>query len=182
MPEERSKLPFHNLSERHRGVTPPIGECYTEAARVCLDRHHASPVEFELNDRGNSQNTLLEWHATDDRTKAAWGNETDATEAGAYACALAAIELTSELVAVRRAETKTGADYYIGPSGIGLDDLEECYRLEVSGVDKGSANAVQQRLRAKLDQAASGTSNLPAIASVVGFRARLVLLEPLERQ
>ncbi len=182
MAEERSKLPFHNLSERHRGVTPAIGECYTEAARVCLDRHHVSPVEFELNDKGNSRAAVVEWESTDERTKAAWANEIDATEAGAYACALAAIELTGDMVAVRRAETKTGADYYVAPPGRGIDDLEECYRLEISGVDKGSPSTVQQRLRVKLDQAASGGSNLPAIASVVGFRARLVLLEPLERK
>lgn len=109
MAEEKPKLPFHNLAERHRGVTPAIGECYTEAARVCLDRHHVSPVEFELNDKGNGRETVVEWEPTDERTKAAWANEIDTTEAGACACALAAIELTSDMVAVRRAYTKTGA-------------------------------------------------------------------------
>lgn len=151
MADERSKLPFHNLAERHRGVTGPIGECYTEAARVCLDRHHVSPVEFELNDRGNSRLAVVAWESTDERTKAVWANEVDAAENGAYACALAAIELTGDMVAVRRAETKTGADYYVAPSGLGLEDLEDCYRLEISGVDKGAAGIVQQRLRVKLE-------------------------------
>jgi len=80
---------------------------------------------------------LTEWEATDDRTKHAWANEIDATEAGAYACVLAAVELTSGMVAVYRAETKTGADYYIVPAGNSVDDLENCLRLEVSGINKG---------------------------------------------
>ncbi|HXH12617.1 MAG TPA: hypothetical protein VNP04_22970 [Alphaproteobacteria bacterium] len=59
--------------------------------------------------------TMVEWEATDGRARGAWVNDIDATEAGAYACARAAVELTGELVAIRRAGTGTGADYYIGP-------------------------------------------------------------------
>lgn len=152
---------------------------YTQAARVCLDRHHISPVELMIKNSGNEVAAVAEWHVTDERTKAAWANETDATEAGAYACALAAVELTNGLFAVRRAETKTGADYYIAPAGQALEDLEDCYRLEVSGVDKGTAAVVSRRLEMKLEQAAVGVSNLPAMAGVVGFRAKLILFERL---
>jgi hypothetical protein len=92
---------------------------------------------------------------------------------------LAAVELSNGLVAVRRAETETGADYYVAPKGRMQFDLEECWRLEVSGVDRGPEDTVRQRLRAKLAQAARGHSNLPALAGVVGFRARLILLAKL---
>jgi hypothetical protein len=84
------------------------------------------------------------------------------------------------LVAVRRAETGSGADYYIAAPGTQADDLEDCVRLEVSGVDRGGTAIVTRRLREKLDQAAAGKSNLPAIAGVVGFSARLILLSRLE--
>jgi hypothetical protein len=90
------------------------------------------------------------------------------------------VELTKGMVAMRRAEIKTGADYYIGKPGEPLEDLEKCYRLEISGVDKGARSTVQQRVREKLDQTAAGASNLPAIAGVVGFRAKLVILQRLE--
>jgi hypothetical protein len=43
---------------------------------------------------------LVEWQATDERLRSAWGNEIETTEAGAYACALAAVELTDGLVAI----------------------------------------------------------------------------------
>ena len=73
----------------------------------------------------------------------------------------------------------TGADYYIAPKGTALDDLEDCLRLEVSGVDRGPESAIDRRLRTKLAQAAAGNSNLPALAGVVGFRARLILVADL---
>ena len=122
----------------------------------------------------------MEWEPTDERTKYAWANEIEATEAGACACVLATIELVKGLVAVRRAETGSGADYYIANPGTPANDLEDCIRLEVSGIDRGNSAAVNRRLKEKLDQAAAGMSNLPAMVGVVGFRARRILLSHLE--
>jgi hypothetical protein len=53
-------------------------------------------------------------------------------------------------------------------------------RLEVSGIDRGTAAAVARRLQQKIEQAAAGNSNLPAMAGVVGFLAELILLEVVE--
>jgi hypothetical protein len=95
---------------------------------------------------------------------------------------LAAVELGKSLVAVRRAETLTGADYYVAPPGSSAEDLEACFRLEVSGTDKGNRAVMRQRLGSKLEQAAAGSSNLPAIAAVVGFRERAILIADLLEQ
>jgi hypothetical protein len=176
----KPRLPLHNLADRHRGLTPAVSDAYTEAARVCLDRHHVPPIDVIISNDGENVDTIAIWEPTDERQKAAWANELDATRDGAYACALAAIELTNGMVAVGRAETKTGADYYVAKPGDMVEDLEDCYRLEVSGVDKGSQGIVEQRVRDKLNQAAVGASNLPAIAGVVGFRVKLVILQRLE--
>jgi hypothetical protein len=80
------------------------------------------------------------------------------------------------LVAVRRAETLTGADYYVAPVGADINDMETCLRMEVSGVDAGNAPEVRARLRQKLRQTEKGRSNLPALAAVVGFRERLIAI------
>ena len=58
-----------------------------------------------------------------------------------------------------------------GSRGRQRNDLEVSYRLEVSGTDDGNEAAIHARLRQKLEQARKGSSNLPAIASVVGFAA-----------
>ena len=73
----------------------------------------------------------------------------------------------------------TGADYYLAPRSKSPDDLEDCLRLEVSGVDRGPESTISQRLRAKSAQASKGNSNLPALAGVVGFKARLIMLADL---
>ena len=167
------------MDQRHVGLTKPIADSYTEAATVCLDRHHESPTEFDLDQSGSRSPATVQWPPPDGRARDAWANTTDATEQGAYACALAAVELVSGLVAVRRAETMTGADYYVAPPGNSPEDLENCLRLEVSGVDHGPEATIERRLRVKLDQAAAGKSNLPAVAGVVGFKARLIMLADL---
>ena len=175
-------LPFHDLAERHVGVTRAVGETYTEAARVCLDRHHGPPVDFELADKNVSATGIcVRWLVCDQRTRNAWANDTDATRDGAYAMAIAAVEIARGLFAVHRAETLTGADYYIAPLGKSLDDLETCFRLEVSGVGAGARSVVEQRLKTKLLQTQNGISNLPAVAGIVGFAAKLILLATLEK-
>jgi hypothetical protein len=147
---------------------------------VCLGRHHESPNEFQLTDNKNNQSAAAAWTVADERTKNAWANDDDATEAAAYGLALAAVELTRGLVAVRRAETRTGADYYLGePSGT-ADDLEASVRLEVSGTDSGGSTVINSRLRQKLEQARRGNSNLPAIASIVGFAALQIISADVE--
>jgi hypothetical protein len=175
------KLPFYDLAARHPGVTNPIGDSYTEAALVCMDRHHLSPIDFTIKNNALIMIASAEWEKPTNREKAAWANEIDTTEAGAYACALAAIEILNGQVAIRRAETKSGADYYIAPiSNSSMDDLENCFRLEVSGVDKGEESIVKHRLRMKIQQASVGASNLPAIAAVVGFNSKLILIRNVE--
>jgi hypothetical protein len=162
-------LSFSDLNDRHPGISEGIALNYSEAVRVCLDRHHTSPTEFSLRDNRRDDHASVEWILADERTRNAWANRDDATRDGAYGLSLAAIEAMRGLVAVRRAETRTGANYYLGEPGDQLDDIEASVRLEVSGTDEGGETAIISRLREKLVQASKGNSNLPAIASVVGF-------------
>jgi hypothetical protein len=176
-------LPLRDMSDRHRGLTRALADSYLEAARVSLGRHHEPPQEFTLQNASHSSNAelliLLEWKPPDDRCRAAWANQDDATRDGAYACAIAAIELLLGLYAIRRAETLTGADYYVAPSGHTSEDLEDCYRLEVSGTNAGEYE-VQRRLSMKVRQAQHGRSNLPAWVVVVGFRVKRIAMQAVE--
>lgn len=158
------------------GLTQAIADCFYEAACVCLDRHHSPPQEFDLRVDSFEQKSLVRWKRTDNRSRRAWANENDTTRDGAYACALAATELSLGLCAVSRAETLTGADYYIGHREQSTEDLENCFRLEVSGTDLGT-NEVNRRLGQKKKQVLNGNSNLPGITAVVGFRVKLVAMQ-----
>jgi len=172
-------LPLDKMEERHVGLTPALAECYYEAARVCLDRNHTSPQEFDLRAEKSEQRALVMWQTPDNRCIGAWANKDDATRDGAYACALAATELCMGFYAVRRAETLTGADYYIGSDTTDPEDLENCLRLEVSGTDSNTYE-VNRRLKRKVRQAREGKSNLPALAAVVGFRVKLITMQKVD--
>lgn len=171
------KLRLESLHERHIGLTPSLAGAFFEAASVCLSRHHDSPVEVEIERDGGMSTRLVEFQKPNARVLNAWANEIDTTEDGAYCVCLAAVEVEEQLVAVKRAETLSGADWYVAPIGTSPDDLERCFRLEVSGLDTGGRSAVEARLRQKVDQTRRGASNLPAIASVVGFKERAVAIQ-----
>lgn len=176
---ENLTLPLENMSDRHKGLTPEVASCYLQAACVCLDRHHEPPTEFLLNSDSQETLTVVEWKPTDDRTKNAWANKDDATRDGAYAIALASTELSKGLVAIHRAETKTGADYYVAPVDASSDDLENWYRLEVSGTDLDESR-VKVVLNQKVEQTKKGNSNLPALAAVIGFKVKQIFVKTVE--
>jgi hypothetical protein len=173
---DATRLNLVALHERHRALTPAIAGTYQEAAAVCLSRHHVPLIQVLLSDNGRESNAELDWTPPDARVRDAWANTIDATEAGAYGCVIAGVEELRGLVALRRAETGTGADYYLGLPGTGQDDLEDCIRLEVSGVDAGDDREVSRRLLQKVQQANEGRSSLPAVAGVIGFAAKILLL------
>ena len=100
----------------------------------------------------------------------------DAARDEAYACAIAAVERSLGFFAVRRAETLTGADYYIAPLNETTEDLENCFRLEVSGTNRNN-NEVENRLTKRTKQAKKGQNNLPAIVVIVGFQVKLILMQ-----
>jgi hypothetical protein len=175
-------LPLANMADRHYGLIEPIANAYFAAARVCLDRHHQSPTQIRITTATGEKIAALAWEKTDARTQAALNNAIDTTEDGACACVIAAVELSEGLFAVQRTETRTGADYYVAPSGQGTDDLEDCWRLEISGTDKGSSAALKRLLQQKVQQTRGGTSNLPALAGVIGFKILSILVEYVQER
>ena len=162
-------------SPRHPGVSVAVCEAFSEAAEVCLARHHEPPsTSLQVACAGKESLRSLKWSPPDGTAQRSWGNRDDATRDGAYVVALAIVERELGMVALSRADTRTGADYYVGRPESPY--LEEAFRLEVSGVDEGGVADIRRRLRIKEDQAARGDSFLPAYASVVGFREAVVLV------
>jgi hypothetical protein len=174
-------LPITGMAERHWALTPAQAEHWLEAVRVCLDRHHVSPQDFDVLDDDHESTAHVQWVPADQRCRDALNNQDDTTEIGAYVCAIAAAELLRGLFAVRRAETHTGADYYLAPRGASMDDLEDCYRLEISGTD-GDLGEVRRRVPIKINQARNGKSNLPALAGIVGFRVKRIIMKTVLEQ
>ncbi|MHB8577224.1 MAG: hypothetical protein ACYDCQ_18080 [Dehalococcoidia bacterium] len=120
----------------------------------------------------------VRWQTPSQLVLDTWHNRDDATRDGAYAVAIAAVQQHLGLFVRRRAETQTGADYYITPrpADTGDDDtadvdLEEPWlRLEASGIDRCPTIAeLRTRVLRKEAQTRRGASVLPAIVGVVAF-------------
>lgn len=170
------------LHVRHPGVSPEVSAFYAAAAAVCLHRHHRSPAQFDIAEDGDPAASYgAAWDEPSDSQERAYANEEDTTENGAYCVALAAADAHLSLLALRRSQSRSGADYYLIPDGTAISadhelDLErpDLVRLEVSGIDEDSEQALRARLRRKLDQVARAPSDVPAIAAVVGFKTTRV--------
>jgi hypothetical protein len=185
---ETPLLAILTLAERHLGLTPPIAASYAEAAAVCLSRHHQPPATLLVTaDTREDSHYQVAWSSPTARQLQAWGHPDDATRDGAYCIALAAIEQHLGLVALGRVPRGGGADYYVGPPGSevnpvdGLLDLEQAFRLEVSGIDRAGGEArLLGRVREKVEQARNGQSILPAIAGVTAFDLLRVIFRNVE--
>jgi hypothetical protein len=175
----RRGLVLSALDGRHPGVTAAIGQCYCEAAAVCVERYHQTPLDCRVRADGADQSVALSWTPPEPRTIDAWANTSDATRDGAYGVSLLAIEDIYGLVAIRRAETLSGADYYLASASKQSSELEASLRLEVSGTHL-SRDVVNRRLAAKVRQLRSGRSNLPGLAVVVGFKEALVAMQKVD--
>lgn len=174
------RISLSGLSKKHPGLTASMGDTFAEAASVCFCRFHTPPVKITVSCDQQDSLRIADYTAPNVRVCNAHANEIDATENGAYGVSLAVLENIKGLVAVKRAETLTGADWYVLPLGVESEDFEDCIRLEVSGISTGDSKSVQQRLRQKVEQTRRGASNLPAMAVVVGFQVREVAISKLE--
>lgn len=168
-------LRFEDLAERHP-IDPHQLQGYANAAKVRLEAHHSSPVSFEVISGGTSTLYDVGWTPVDDTLRRSYLNADDAKRDGAYVMAMAAVEELDGMVGVARAENGTGADYYVAPLHPPLIDLENAFRLEVSGTD-GPPAEIRRRLKEKLAQTRRPRADSPAIAAVVGFKTKLILVE-----
>jgi len=135
---------------------------------------------FRLEYGKDILDAALEWELPSARARAGWANHPEATEHGACALVLASVESALGLVAISRAETRSGADYYVAPVGSDPTEMESAIRLEISGVDSGSVRLLYGRVRRKIEQVLRGTGDLPAFVGVVGFGCKRIVLEAVE--
>lgn len=169
------KLEFEDLELRHP-IDPHQLRGYANAAKVRLAVHHAPPVDFHIQSMSATETCSIQWSPPDALLVRSYNNADDAKRDGAYVLAFAALEEFEGLVGIGRAETKSGADYYVAPASSPLEDFESAWRLEVSGTD-GDHNEVRKRLKQKKLQALKGDADGPAIAAVVGFKSRIIMVE-----
>ena len=164
------KLDPEEIATRHYGITRPVAEAMVEAASVALARRHGSPTEATISDGPRSERATLVWNRPSERANAAWSDAGRATEWGAEALAVLAVERLRGRTVISRASRGTRVDFYVAREG---ESLESAILLEVAGTDAGSVRAL---LAEKAAQAAANPERLPAVAAVVGFREPRIMI------
>ena len=165
-------------------MSDAIAHYYGEATATCVARHHnETPTAWVVRQGGDAGlRCALFWTSPSDEVQRGFANHDEATRDAAYGVALVSAEVHLGLVALRRAQGRSGADYYLVPansrvsSGAELDlDRDDLVRLEVSGIDHDDEAKLWSRLRMKVKQTESASSPFPALAGVVGFRTGTTL-------
>ena len=171
-------LVLNQLLQPHPGYPLSLHNSYSESARVYLEKFHISPTNIVIEVYDKTHRDNLVWEAPDQQIRNSQANLPDAACFGAYAISILCVERKLRRVVVSRAEALTGADWYIAPPGLGVDefgapdlDCDAVLRLEVSGVGRGS---IEARVTKKKKQLKAGQSVIPGIAAVVGFEKPIV--------
>lgn len=172
-------LPLKDLHLRHRALRSEArARSFLEAAQFCLAMQgFTPPEEFQVQDEDESELIRVEWEPIGDDCKNSWRNDPKAIEEGACTLAIAAVELRRGLYAWEIPPRGTHVDYYLAPQD--AEDLEEAWRLEVSGTVCNQAE-VRKRLHQKIRQASKGKSSWPALACVVGFKVRMIMMQTIK--
>jgi hypothetical protein len=187
-PRTMQVLDIYNLHVRHPGMAREITDNYAVNAAVCMERHRSSPRVWSVQmDQTLAEGYLVVWNPPTPAQLRSCANQDDATRDGAYGLALAAVDAHAGFVALRRAEGRSGVDFYLIPDGAEISDShdididrDDLVGLEVSGIDDDTDRVVRARVREKVEQVRAGKSSGPSIVGVVGFRTARVMFVTVE--
>lgn len=187
-PRTMQVLDLYSLHLRHPGMAREITDNYAVNAAICMERHGSSQRVWsvQINQEPIAE-YLVTWNPPTPAQLRSCANKDDATRDGAYGLALAAVDAHSGLVALRRAEGRSGVDFYLVPEGAEIPDShdldidrDDLVGLEVSGIDDDTDRAVRARVREKVEQVRAGLSSYPSIVGVSGFRTARVIFVTVE--
>ena len=164
-PRYSSELRLSSITDGMPGLTPVRAAAFVEAARVCLD-DQSQRSGCVLTVAGHIQREYtLRWRRPSLAQKRTYADESEATEEGAVAIAVAVVTDATEYLVVERSVKKTGIDYWLGRRA-GLFEA----RLEVSGIRRGTQAQIRARMKTKQRQMIqSDARGVPGYAVVVEF-------------
>ena len=165
-----SYLNLKSLSKDYRpGITESCGGFMAEAAAVCLDsQNHKNNVILSVF--GIFKNKYaIQFDPVTDSMKRSHNDLEVATEYGAYGISLLVIKKNTELTVIERSRKGTGFDFWLGTKDKPGAYLQNKANLEVSGIRQGSDDAVESRLKAKINQVKRSDGMLPAFIIIVEF-------------
>lgn len=169
-------MDLSELQHGQPGLTTEAGAFLAQAGAVCLESHgHLSGRLLVVTGALGKFTEELIWKPATAQARRTWNDLQEATEYGAVGIAILLIRQRTEHAVLKRARKGTGFDYWLGPPD--SHPFQHKARLEVSGLLRGSAEAVRTRMRQKLEQTKLSARTLPAYVVVVEFSRPLCAAE-----
>jgi len=163
-------LTFDSLVKGELGLTPSAGAYFAEAASYCLHLHkHANPVRLLLSGDLSGEMSL-NWITIGEAHYQTHADLEESTEYGAYAIGIViAVKLTG-FPCVERSAKGTGIDFWLADDSDERGVFQHSARLEVSGIFRGTENAIATRVKQKLLQTTpTDIQGLPVYVAVIEF-------------
>lgn len=164
---KRKVIDLRELAKGAPALTPALGEVLCEAATMCLEQVHQSPVPMKV--QGSKKAVfVLSWPAGTAQVRRSYNDLQDATRDGATGIAILLVKKTAGYTVVLRSRKGTGFDYWLGNAGDAL--FQNKARLEVSGILAGGpANIAARKKKKDVQTKRSDKLGLPAHIVVVEF-------------
>ncbi len=178
---EQNVIDLADLANGVPALTSALGSTLAEAATVCLE-HQGHDVVCSLRVRHEAKQRHLSLHRllVSEPMHRAYRDLPEATELGACGIAILVAREMTGYVAVERSVKGTGFDYWLGTVNApesDLEPLERKARLEVSGILHDVEEAIEVRVRQKLEQTQRSAGTYPAYAVVVEFSQPMAWVE-----
>lgn len=152
------------------------------ASRCLRQNRRHGPITLRLEHGGTTSSLSVQTHNITSALLATYNDLQDATEHGAYGIALLSAARALGATVAERSFKGTGFDFHLHPPGAGAtsdpDDIfADKWALEVSGILKGDASKVTERLREKRAQVADAAQLTTTLVAVVEFSEPYAILE-----
>ena len=155
------------LSTSCPALTPAAGLSIAEAASVCL-AEQGHPRIFDLMVNSEKEQTYqVERLEVTPQMRRCYNDDAEATEFGACAIAILAVQEMTNLAVIERSRKSTGFDYWLGTSE--PLPFQRKARLEVSGIRMGNKSMIEVRIGQKVRQVERYPNALPIYIVVVEF-------------
>lgn len=163
-------IDLRELQRGQPGLSPAAGAFYAEASAVCFESQgHQSGKLLALNGALGDLQEEVQWEPVNAQARRTWNDLQEATEYGAAGVAALLLLQRSQHAVLKRARKGTGFDYWLGPAD--QHPFQQKVKLEVSGILKGTASNVRDRVRKKTEQTKLSARAFPAYVAVVEFSA-----------
>jgi hypothetical protein len=168
-PDSPEVIKLETLGDGMEGLSAAWGMVLANAAAVCFEiQSHEPGVVLENNIIAKSV-ISIHWEKTTEQIRKSNLDIQEATEYGACGVSILLLKRYNNFFVIERSAKGSGFDYWVSNKESSDVLFSGHHRLEVSGIIKGPASEIKNRILKKIQQMKKSRGEAPGIAAVVEF-------------